>query len=97
SFELGAAIRRYPRSADVCWAQEEPANQGAWTFIRPLVAELLGASRRLRYIGRDEAASPATGNHKIHQIEERAILDRAFGELEGRAVSPGAESRQAAS
>jgi 2-oxoglutarate dehydrogenase E1 component len=97
SFELGAAIRRYPRSTDVCWAQEEPANQGAWTFVRPLIGELLGAGRRLRYIGRDEAASPATGNHQIHQVEERAILERAFGDPEARGASSDAEGHQAAS
>jgi 2-oxoglutarate dehydrogenase E1 component len=97
SFELGAAIRRYPRPAELCWTQEEPANQGAWSFIRPLIGELIGTGRRLRYIGRDEAASAATGNHQIHQVEERAILDRAFGDLDGRTASSEAEGRQAAS
>ncbi|MBI1733700.1 MAG: 2-oxoglutarate dehydrogenase E1 component [Candidatus Rokubacteria bacterium] len=78
STEVGAAIRRYPETAELCWVQEEPANQGAWTFARPLLAALVGPSRAPRYIGRDEAASPAAGNYHVHQDEERAIVERAF-------------------
>ncbi|MGH7386532.1 MAG: thiamine pyrophosphate-dependent enzyme, partial [Candidatus Rokuibacteriota bacterium] len=75
--ELAEALARYPRAADVCWVQEEPANQGAWTFVRMLLEELPGG-RRLRYIGRAEAASPATGSYKIHQSEENDIVERAL-------------------
>ena len=78
SAEIGAAIRRCPDAAELCWVQEEPANQGAWTFARPLLAALVGPSRAPRYIGRDEAASPATGNYHVHQDEERALVERAF-------------------
>jgi 2-oxoglutarate dehydrogenase E1 component len=76
--EIAAAVKRYPHAADVCWVQEEPANQGAWTFVRPRIEELLEDGRRLRYVGREEAASPATGNYKIHLAEETAILDEAL-------------------
>jgi 2-oxoglutarate dehydrogenase E1 component len=78
SSELAAAVRRYPDTAEVCWVQEEPANQGAWHFARPLVTALVGPARAPRYVGRDEAASPATGNYHVHQDEERALVDRAF-------------------
>ena len=88
SFELGAAIRRYTRANDVTWVQEEPANQGAWSFVRPLITEIIGPPRRLRYVGRDEAASPATGNAKIHQDEERAIVARALDHADSAAPLP---------
>jgi 2-oxoglutarate dehydrogenase E1 component len=76
--ELHAIAARHPAARDVAWVQEEPANQGAWTFVRPRLAGVLGEGRTLRYIGRDEAASPASGNHTIHQAEEKAILEQAL-------------------
>jgi 2-oxoglutarate dehydrogenase E1 component len=76
--ELGEILRRYPQSAEVRWVQEEPKNQGAWQFVAPLLQSLLGADRGLQYVGREEAASPATGSYKIHQAEEAAILDEAL-------------------
>ena len=75
--ELTDALRRYPRATDFCWVQEEPANQGAWSSVRGRIDELLGG-RRLRYIGRAEAASPATGSYKIHESEEQAIVEQAL-------------------
>jgi 2-oxoglutarate dehydrogenase E1 component len=71
--EVERTIARYPAVADAYWVQEEPANQGAWSFVRPLLTVRLGG-RRLRYAGRAEAASPATGSHAVHEEEERAII-----------------------
>ncbi len=89
--ELAEALHRYPRAADVCWVQEEPANQGAWSFVRPRIEALLDG-RRLRYIGRPEAASPATGSHKVHESEEMALVDRALRRPRaGRPARPAAE------
>ena len=76
--ELATALGRYASAAEVCWVQEEPANQGAWAFVRPLISPLLRPEVRFSYIGRDEAASPATGLYPIHQAEERAILEQAL-------------------
>jgi 2-oxoglutarate dehydrogenase E1 component len=75
--DLAEVLHRYPQAVDYGWAQEEPANQGAWSFARWRIQELLGG-RRLRYIGRAEAASPATGSYKIHESEEQAIVERAL-------------------
>jgi 2-oxoglutarate dehydrogenase E1 component len=75
--ELTEALRRYPRVTDVAWVQEEPANQGAWSFVREQIEARLDG-RRLRYIGRAEAASPATGSYKIHESEEQALVERAL-------------------
>jgi len=75
---LRAALARHPEARDIRWVQEEPANQGAWNFMRPRLASLLG--REPAYVGRDEAASPATGHYKLHQEEERALVQRALGD-----------------
>ena len=79
--EVGALLRRYAAAPDVVWVQDEPANQGAWGFVRWRLEELLGG-RRLRYIGREEAASPATGSFQAHQAEEEALLGEALKRTE---------------
>jgi 2-oxoglutarate dehydrogenase E1 component len=94
--ELRAIFERYARAEDVAWVQEEPANMGAWTFLRSqLEAHRLDA-RPLRYVGREEAASPATGSYKIHQAEENAILDEALKRTPARRADGLGESRAAA-
>ncbi|HEY3067082.1 MAG TPA: 2-oxoglutarate dehydrogenase E1 component [Methylomirabilota bacterium] len=79
SFELSRALARYPRAAELLWVQEEPANQGAWNFVRPLFGRLF-RDRRVHYAGREEAASTATGQHNVHQAEEKLILEQALGQ-----------------
>jgi 2-oxoglutarate dehydrogenase E1 component len=76
--ELTEVLKRYPRASEFCWVQEEPANQGARDFVAPRIERLLPGRRRLAYVGRSEAASPATGSHKIHQTEENDIIEAAL-------------------
>jgi multifunctional 2-oxoglutarate metabolism enzyme len=69
-------LSAYPKTAEVVWAQEEPRNMGAWHFIHDKIQPLLDpTSREIRYIGRPESASPATGSGKRHQQEQSAIID----------------------
>jgi 2-oxoglutarate dehydrogenase complex dehydrogenase (E1) component-like enzyme len=74
--ELGEALSRYAPTADLVWAQEEPANMGAWTFLRDRLERVGG--RRPVYAGRAESASPATGIAAQHQAEQAALLDVAL-------------------
>ena len=76
--ELTGILKGYPRASEFCWVQEEPANQGARDFLELRIERLLPARRRLAYVGRREAASPATGSHKIHQTEEKDIVEAAL-------------------
>jgi 2-oxoglutarate dehydrogenase E1 component len=89
--EISAALRRYPAAREVRWVQEEPKNQGAWQYIAPLLRSLVGVDTGFDYIGRDEAASPATGNYKMHQTEEAAILDEALKRQKPRTEAARAE------
>ena len=78
--ELKAELSRY-KNAEIVWCQEEPQNMGAWTFMQPRiedVMESLGRSDRLRYAGREEAASPAAGYLKIHEKEQKALVELAL-------------------
>jgi 2-oxoglutarate dehydrogenase E1 component len=78
---LRTALSPY-KNAEIVWCQEEPENMGAWTFVdrrleRVLVA-IDAASPRPRYIGRSEAASPATGSAKVHAQEQAALVAAAL-------------------
>jgi len=81
-FAAGLAERvlaRYPQTAPVIWAQEEPANMGAWRCMSEYMAPLLRPTgRELRYAGRVESASPATGSAKRHQQEQAEVVEAAL-------------------
>ena len=74
------------KSAEMIWCQEEPKNQGAWTFIEPnleYVLNNIGAEHvRPRYVGRNASASPATGLASRHKAQQDALVDEALT-LEG--------------
>jgi 2-oxoglutarate dehydrogenase E1 component len=70
----------YPNLREVAWAQEEPANMGAWTFVRPRLEELLGGEVPLRYVGKPARPSPAQGSARYHKEEHAAIVREAFEE-----------------
>ena len=68
--------------AELVWAQEEPRNMGAWTFIQPYLEETLASlgrgHERPRYVGRKTAASPAAGYIQIHRAEQEALVHEAL-------------------
>jgi 2-oxoglutarate dehydrogenase E1 component len=72
-------LARYPATAEVAWAQEEPRNMGPWRFLREFMEPLLDSTHReIRYVGRPESASPATGSGKRHQQEQAEIANDAL-------------------
>jgi 2-oxoglutarate dehydrogenase E1 component len=75
---LRAVLDTYPSVRDVVWLQEEPENMGAWEFMRPQLEDLIGDRCPLRYIGRARSASPSEGSSTWHQLNQRAIVERAF-------------------
>ena len=79
--EVGAAIAPFTRAGAVVWAQEEPANMGAWTYVRDRLEAVLGPSQRLTYAGRRASASPAVGSMRVHKAEQAVLIDEAFAEL----------------
>jgi 2-oxoglutarate dehydrogenase E1 component len=72
-------LARYASARDVVWAQEEPANMGAWTYLRDRLEESLSPSQTLRYAGRAESASTAVGSIRVHRQEQAAVVAQAFG------------------
>jgi 2-oxoglutarate dehydrogenase E1 component len=78
---LREQLSRFP-NADVIWCQEEPQNMGPWSYVGPRIEALIkrmdGVSKRPRYVGRAEAASPAAGSNKVHHAEQADLVDRAL-------------------
>jgi 2-oxoglutarate dehydrogenase E1 component len=76
-------LRAMPNLKAVIWAQEEPKNKGAWSFVEPLLEACLAEAghpgMRPQYAGRDPAASPATGLAKRHAAEQAALIAGALG------------------
>ncbi|GLH97210.1 multifunctional oxoglutarate decarboxylase/oxoglutarate dehydrogenase thiamine pyrophosphate-binding subunit/dihydrolipoyllysine-residue succinyltransferase subunit [Phytohabitans aurantiacus] len=75
--ELRAALAQYPNAEDFAWVQEEPANQGAWSFVALNLLEHLEGVR-LRRISRPAAAAPAVGSAKLHDAEQAALVEAAL-------------------
>ncbi len=80
---FAAELRKYPNASDVVWCQDEPQNQGAWFFIQHNIYENMLDSQRLSYAGRAASASPAVGYSHLHQEQQKALVDTAFGKLKG--------------
>ena len=79
--QLTAVLNSYP-NAEVVWCQEEPENMGAWSFVDRKIERTLGEAghrcRRPSYVGRDAAASPATGLAKVHAAQQADLVMRAL-------------------
>ncbi|TNC22750.1 multifunctional oxoglutarate decarboxylase/oxoglutarate dehydrogenase thiamine pyrophosphate-binding subunit/dihydrolipoyllysine-residue succinyltransferase subunit [Amycolatopsis alkalitolerans] len=77
--KLRAALERYTASRQVTWVQEEPENQGAWPFLglhlpRKLPQLLSG----LDVVSRRPMAAPSAGSSKVHEVEQKALITKAF-------------------
>ena len=79
--EMAAIAAKHP-NATLLWVQDEPANQGPWSFIALRTAEQFEGigfgGRTLRRVSRRATASPATGNHHLHEDEQKALMQEAF-------------------
>ena len=75
--ELKELLARYPKVEDIVWAQDEPLNQGAWRYAAYPIRMATGIT--LRYAGRPESSSPATGYASLHKQQLEEILRTALG------------------
>jgi 2-oxoglutarate dehydrogenase E1 component len=75
--EYQGILARYADATELVWCQEEPQNQGAWYQIRHRLQDLAGP-RNVYYAGRPAAAAPATGLPKLHEQEQRRLVETAL-------------------
>ena len=81
---LANILKRY-KKAKFLWCQEEPKNMGAWNTVKYYIDRTLEMVKIkgeiLKYVGRNAAASPATGNLNKHLAEQKEILEKVVGRL----------------
>jgi 2-oxoglutarate dehydrogenase E1 component len=88
-FPANSSVKELKRfkNAEMVWCQEEPKNQGAWTFMEPNIEWALGKIKakhqRPVYVGRTASASPATGLASIHKAQQAALVNDALT-IEGK-------------
>jgi 2-oxoglutarate dehydrogenase E1 component len=79
--QMEVEAKKHP-NANLLWVQDEPANQGPWPHVALSTTEAIGGTavdgRVLRRISRRASASPATGNHHLHEEEAKALMYEAF-------------------
>ncbi len=78
SEEIQRVLSLYPAANEVVWAQEEPENMGAWTYIQPKLVNLVGNQLPFHYIGRSASPSPSEGSLSWHQINQKVLIDQVF-------------------
>ncbi len=70
------------KDAEMVWCQEEPKNQGAWTYIEPniewVLTRIKAKHTRPVYVGRATSASPATGLASEHKAQQAALVNEAL-------------------
>jgi len=92
--QLARTLAGYDEDAERVWAQEEPRNMGAWSFVRQRMARELPKVAAIRYLGRARSASPATGSYSRHVAVQEELARRALegpyqgGDVELDAASP---------
>ena len=81
---LGRELQKY-KNAEFIWCQEEPMNMGAWNTVKYYIERTLEIVKikgeKVKYVGRNAAASPATGNLNKHLAEQKEILEKVVGRL----------------
>ncbi|ORY48503.1 dehydrogenase E1 and transketolase domain-containing protein 1 [Rhizoclosmatium globosum] len=76
--EVKKTLESYPNATEFLWVQEEPQNQGSYTFIAPRLEQLLPEGAKLRYVGRKTLAVPATGIGARYKAEQAGLIAGAF-------------------
>ena len=76
-------LKKYPNVTDIVWCQDEPQNQGAWFFVQHYIHENMLDGQKLGYSGRAASASPAVGYSHLHQEQQKALVEGAFGKIKG--------------
>ncbi|MEU4667083.1 multifunctional oxoglutarate decarboxylase/oxoglutarate dehydrogenase thiamine pyrophosphate-binding subunit/dihydrolipoyllysine-residue succinyltransferase subunit [Amycolatopsis sp. NPDC023774] len=77
--KLLAAIERYSNAQQIAWVQEEPENQGAWPFFGlNLPRKFPEVFAGLQVVSRRPMAAPSAGSSKVHEVEQKALISKAF-------------------
>ncbi|MGB0775627.1 MAG: 2-oxoglutarate dehydrogenase E1 component, partial [Akkermansiaceae bacterium] len=73
---LEMLVSSFPNAKKFIWAQEEPKNMGAYTYVAPRLSEVFDS--HIRYAGRKSSSSPAAGSKAQHSREQKMLIEEAF-------------------
>jgi 2-oxoglutarate dehydrogenase E1 component len=76
---LSLLLKKYASLKSIVWAQEEPENMGAWSFVRSRIESIVGPAVTVKYVGRRTSGTTAEGTTKAHLAEQQRIIDEALG------------------
>ena len=79
--EFTAQLEHYPALKEIVWCQDEPKNQGYWRFLQHYIMKAMTPGQQFGYAGRLASASTACGYAATHALQQKALLDQAFGEF----------------
>jgi 2-oxoglutarate dehydrogenase E1 component len=71
--QIDAILKKYSKSKQLIWAQEEPENMGAWSYILRNLRQ-----HNVQVVSRNESGSPATGSSKRHVVEQKKLMKAVF-------------------
>jgi 2-oxoglutarate dehydrogenase E1 component len=77
--EIKAELAKYPGDAEIVYVQDEPKNMGAWPFFALVLPPHLDG-RELKRVSRPAGSSPAVGSAKKHELEQRGLIARLYGD-----------------
>lgn len=78
--EIADVLAPYTAGTELVWVQDEPWNMGAWYFMKVRLQAIFGDGMPIQCVSRAESASPSTGSNYAHRIENKALMDAAFGQ-----------------
>jgi 2-oxoglutarate dehydrogenase E1 component len=78
--QLAKALSLYADGTQLVWVQEEPRNMGPWYFLNANLRKHIGDRFPFSVVARPAAASPATGSHASHELEQKRLIAQAFGD-----------------
>ncbi|MGI8590184.1 MAG: multifunctional oxoglutarate decarboxylase/oxoglutarate dehydrogenase thiamine pyrophosphate-binding subunit/dihydrolipoyllysine-residue succinyltransferase subunit [Nakamurella sp.] len=76
--KLAHILGSYPNVTDFRWVQEEPANQGCWTFLALALPEMVPQLTGIKRVSRRAMAAPSAGSLRVHEVEQAAVVAAAF-------------------
>lgn len=76
--QIKGILSKYKNLKEIVWAQDEPKNMGAWSYIAPRLQELVPSNLPVSYIGRPSMASPSEGDPRVHKKEQERIVQEAL-------------------
>lgn len=74
--KIADILARYPKATEVVWAQEEPQNQGAWSFVLQNLIEIV-KDKQIKYVGRKPMSSTSEGDMDSHKVEQARVIEDA--------------------